>query len=200
MHPLSEGWTSSTGSNEPFGPSAELIHARDYFWENANKLKSVFLANMSHEIRTPLNAVLGFSELLMMDENDPVKRDRLEIIGKSGRNLLTVIDDMLDFSKIEAGRLEIVHEVFSIRGVMDYLRYMFLPDAEKKDLIFDVKTIDAAPDAARGDQHRINQVLVNLLGNAFKFTTRGRVSLACSWKEGVATFTVSDTGSDGDRG
>ncbi len=105
-----------------------------------------------------MNAILGFSELLLMDENDPIKRDRLEIIGKSGSNLLTIIDDILDFSKIEAGRLDIVHDVLSIRGVMDPLRYMFMPIAEKNGLFYDVKTTGATPDAVLGDQHRINQV------------------------------------------
>jgi len=166
--------------------------------EAANCAKSKFLTNMSHEIRTPLNAVLGFTELLCMEENDASKRKRLNIIKKSGENLLSLINDILDFSKIEADKLEIVPARFDIIEMLEYLQKTFTPPAEAKSLTFhlnfEMKKDAAFPPNVIGDWQRICQILTNLLSNAVKFTSEGGISLTYSYEAGQAGFKVTDTG------
>lgn len=162
--------------------------------KNASRLKSVFLANMSHEIRTPMNAIIGFSDMLLADETDAIKRERLKIITKSGKVLLVLIDDILDFSKIEANKLKLAEEEFSIQETIDHLNNMFRIKAEEKNLAFIIKSNDYIPDSVTGDVHRVKQILMNLLTNAFKFTSQGNVTLEYFWKEGIMTFKVIDTG------
>ncbi len=147
--------------------------------ENANRLKSEFLANMSHEIRTPMNAILGFTDIMIKDEIDPEKQYYLETIKKSGSNLLKLINDILDFSKIEADRFEISEVVFSPRKLIYHLEMMFSVKAQEKKLYFTINGLKDLPAYVLGDSHKLNQVLINIIGNAFKFTHTGGVTMDC---------------------
>ena|GEM_PF-2908834 len=160
----------------------------------ARRMKSFFLANMGHEIRTPLNAILGYTDLMLMDAENPVDKKRLGTISRAGKNLLALINDILDFAKIEAGKLEIVPQEFSLRQAMHDLGHMFSPPAAEKGIDFRLSGNADMPDWVIGDSIRLNQILVNLLSNSFKFTENGAITLHCSYAEDTATFTVADTG------
>ncbi|HND40044.1 MAG TPA: AAA family ATPase, partial [Accumulibacter sp.] len=146
--------------------------------EAANRAKSVFLANMSHELRTPLNAILGFSELMWRDEatTDP-QRQRLDIINRSGKHLLALINDVLDMAKIEAGRVQLEIAPFDLRELTGDLMDLMRVRAVEKNLELQLEQSSELPRLIRGDETKLRQVLVNLLGNAIKFTREGRVSL-----------------------
>ncbi len=169
--------------------------------EAASTLKSEFLANMSHEIRTPMNAVLGFSDLLHSEITDSRQRTYLESIIISGKNLLTLINDILDLSKIEAGKLELNPEPTDPRVLFNEIKKIFELETAGKGLEF---IVSAAPDIPRGlmlDEVRLRQILVNLTGNAVKFTEKGTIELAAETielpgEEGGLNLriTVADTG------
>ena len=145
--------------------------------EAANQAKSTFLATMSHEIRTPMNGVLGMIDVLERQGLDGAQRRTVSTIRDSAQSLLRIIDDVLDFSKIEAGRLELEETAFSLSGLIEGVAGTFRQQAIIKGLALDVEIDAGSDDALVGDPTRVRQVLFNLLGNALKFTERGRVTL-----------------------
>jgi PAS domain S-box-containing protein len=156
---------------------AKLIKARDEA-EAANRAKSVFLANMSHELRTPLNAILGFSSLIQQDsELSVVQREHLDIINRSGEHLLTLINDVLEIAKIEAGKLQLEAAAFDLHVMVRDVADMMQLRAEQKGLILKLEQSSEFPRYIKTDEARLRQILVNLVGNAVKFTEKGGVIL-----------------------
>ncbi len=164
--------------------------------ESANSAKSIFLANMSHEIRTPMNAILGYTQLLLLDENfTPKQKQELETINLSGNNLLSLINNILDISKIEAGHIEININAFDLNELITGLASMFTLRCEEKDLALETFGVDNTPILVEGDESKLRQVLINLLGNAIKFTDTGGISLTLRKNENSEyQFKVRDTG------
>ncbi|HEX2062163.1 MAG TPA: GAF domain-containing protein, partial [Thermoanaerobaculia bacterium] len=163
--------------------------------EAATRAKSQFLAIMSHEIRTPLNAILGFVQLMQRHGNrSDDDRRALEVISRSGEHLLTLINDVLSMAKIESGRLTTQDADFDLRRMIDAIEQMFRLRASAKSLELVVEMAPSVPEAACGDEAKLRQVLINLLGNAIKFTERGRITLRVGWQHGIASFEVEDTG------
>lgn len=148
--------------------------------EAAVRARSEFLAMMSHEIRTPLNGVLGVIELLRNSSLDAEQRRMATIVQDSARSLLRILNDILDFSKIEANKIEIAPEPTSLRRLLDAVAATFAPLAEKKGIALDIEIDESLPECILVDPLRLRQVLVNLLGNAIKFTERGGVTLTCA--------------------
>ena len=145
--------------------------------ESANRTKSRFLANMSHEIRTPMNAVLGLSELLVDSGLSAAQLRYARNIHSAAGSLLDIINDILDVSRIEAGHLELASARFEPRALLARVRAMLLPLAEAKDLILEIRVDSRVPTTVLGDEGRVRQILVNLAGNAIKFTHHGRVGI-----------------------
>ena len=145
--------------------------------DRANKLKSEFLANMSHEIRTPMNAILGFAELLKDKITEPKYENYLAGIITGGKNLLSIINDILDLSKIESGKIELQYEQLSISSLCDEMNQVFGIKEQEKGVVFKIEKNENIPDFIYLDEIRVRQVLTNLIGNAFKFTSEGSVKL-----------------------
>lgn len=146
--------------------------------DKANRAKSEFLANMSHELRTPLNAILGFSQVMVRDSSLQNKhRQHLEIINRAGEHLLSLINDILEMSKIEAGRSQLKESNFNLMRLLATLEEMFRLKAESKKLQLNVEVADGIPHSVNGDEGKLRQVLINLVGNAIKFTETGSVTL-----------------------
>jgi len=165
--------------------------------QRANQYKSEFLANMSHELRTPLNSVLILSRDLAENAEHNLTADQVEsasVISESGTQLLTLINDILDLSKIEAGKLELLKESFPLNDLLVYLRRLFLPQAEKKQLAFTVQLDTALPEKISSDKQRLTQVLSNLLSNAIKFTDSGEVSVSVGKNNDDLLFEIKDSG------
>ncbi|MBP2295618.1 hybrid sensor histidine kinase/response regulator [Azospirillum rugosum] len=167
--------------------------------EQASRAKAEFLAAMSHEMRTPLNGILGFTQLLLDGELSPLQRRQATHVRDAGRFLLTVIDDVLDFSRIEAGRLDLHAVDFALRDLVASCEAVLRPDAGRKGLALHVSVAPDVPGWLRGDPDRLRQVILNLLGNAVKFTEHGSVALSvvktADTPDGARlTVSVVDTG------
>ncbi len=173
----------------------ELLHAKDAA-ERANKVKSEFLANMSHELRTPLNAILGYAQILSDSKNiDASTREKLRIINKSGEHLLGLINTVLDLSKIEAGKMELSPTGFDLLDLLQQIYDMFRLRAESKEIKLDFEANAAVPRYVFADEAKIRQCLINIVGNAVKFTEKGTVSVSVSRDDdGQTRFSVRDTG------
>ncbi len=167
--------------------------------EKANVAKTEFLANMSHEIRTPMNAIIGLSRIALREEDmsDRV-RENLEDVLTSSNNLLVIINDILDFSKIESGKLEIVHAKYQLSSLVYDVLTVIRFRLNNKPIEFVQEIDDTIPNMLYGDEMRIRQILLNVLGNAAKYTAQGKISLKIGWERmndiAVLVITISDTG------
>ncbi len=162
----------------------------------ANQAKSEFLSNMSHELRTPLNGILGYAQILKRAKNlEETQISGLNTIYNSGNHLLTLINDILDLSKIEAGKLELYPENITCQSFIDSITGIMRMRAEQKDVCFAYESLGDLPQGVEIDEKRLRQVLLNLLGNAIKFTDKGQVTLRISAiQNGIFRFEVEDTG------
>jgi PAS domain S-box-containing protein len=163
--------------------------------ESADRLKSAFLATMSHELRTPLNSIIGFSGILMRENPGPLNEEQKKQMGMiqvSGRNLLSLINDILDLSKIESGQLNIHYDVFSLSEVLDEIVKMMSPVAEEKGIY--LKLIGSENIDMESDQQRVQQIMLNLINNALKFTDSGDVVIEYSRDQHFVKLVVADTG------
>ncbi|MGN7359408.1 ATP-binding protein [Paenibacillus sp. SAF-054] len=199
-------------SNVLLSAQAEELHkAKIVLEERARELarssqyKTEFLANMSHELRTPLNSIINFAQLISEEDDERTKEEMAEygsIIFKSGRELLTIINDILDLSKVEAGQLEIVKEDMNISEIPHLLAVHFEHEAERGNIDFVTRLDERLPQTLHTDPNRVQQILLNLLSNAFKFTHEGTVKLdirlellgSAEAKEDWIVFDVIDTG------
>jgi signal transduction histidine kinase/DNA-binding response OmpR family regulator len=178
--------------------TAELVEARDQA-QAANQAKSAFLANMSHELRTPLNAILGFSTMLRDDSELPEKFQKdLDIVNRSGEHLLSLIDDVLDLAKIEAGRAVLEQTSFELHNLLRESVELMRSRAEEKDLALILHRSPQVPRMIRADAVKLRQVLINLIGNAVKYTVEGSVVVSADVIDGASglmlTLEVADTG------
>ncbi len=189
---LAEDMTGALRESE-----TSLILARDQA-EAASRAKTEFVANMSHEIRTPLNAVLGMTHLLNNTSLSADQQKYLEMIRMSGNSLLSILNDVLDFSKIEAGRMELAPAPFQLGPVLEAIATIMTVNAGEKDLELAIGVQADVPAALLGDGHRLQQILVNLVGNAIKFTEAGAVTVLVERVTATGPlqlrFTVCDTG------
>ncbi|MFA9239379.1 MAG: response regulator [Candidatus Paceibacteria bacterium] len=163
--------------------------------KNANQAKSIFLARMSHELRTPLNAILGFANILKKSMNANIQeKENKNIIKKSGEHLLNIINEILELSKIEAGKIEINPKNFDFFELIKEIEDIFAFRCEAKNLKFEINLSNDLPNFIKTDEQRLRQILINLLGNALKFTNEGQISLYIYNLNNKLFFEVKDTG------
>lgn len=161
----------------------------------STQLKSQFLASMSHELRTPMNSILGLTELILeRDDMSEKNKERLEVVLKSGRRLMNLINDILDLSKIEAGKMEIRAEDFLLEEIIEEVSSSITPLADKKNIDFKIERKINTKIIIKADKGRLVQVLINLLGNAVKFTEQGEIILSLNGNKNEIIFDVTDTG------
>jgi CheY-like chemotaxis protein/nitrogen-specific signal transduction histidine kinase len=165
--------------------------------ERASRLKSAFLANMSHEIRTPLNAVIGFADLLHSDSvSEEERKEYTEVISRSGKTLVSIIDDILDISKVEAGHLEVELVKYSPLKALDEVLKLLYIKAKKKGIELNMILGDNIPKESIADPNRFKQIIINIVGNAIKFTEKGHVNVKMSYNkvDEMIDIEVQDTG------
>lgn len=163
--------------------------------DRANSAKSRFLSSMSHEIRTPLNSIVGYAHILQKDPTIPAhRRQAVDILKRSGEHLASLIEDILDIARIEARKFELRQEPIDFPDFIEHLVSIFKPQAEAKGLSFYCQIVNTLPQRVRGDEKRVGQILINLLGNAIKFTSTGKIIFRIAYSCGVTTFQVIDTG------
>ena len=169
--------------------------------ESANRAKSEFLANISHEIRTPMNAILGFSDLLKSIVTNERGEEYLKAIAAGGKTLLALIEDLLDLSKIEAGKLQLYYEPVNLLASIEELRQIFAQKAARKNIQLSIQVEPLVPKHIQFDEIRLRQILLNVIGNALKFTEEGYVRVLVSYRydlhncnQGKLTIAVEDTG------
>lgn len=169
--------------------------------ETACRAKSVFLANMSHELRTPLNAIIGFSDLLLIEEIQAERREQLEIVSKAGKNLLKLVQDLLEFSKLEARKLKLETTSFNLADELNDIIKLFRTQIDKTNLTFTTSITPELSCQVRGDISALRQVIMNLIGNALKFTPKGGIEISATIdsimsenRQIVILFHVTDTG------
>ncbi|MBM7062562.1 response regulator [Pseudomonas sp. UL073] len=183
--------------NHALGQAQAQLEVRAEELQRASRYKSEFLANMSHELRTPLNSSLILARLLADNPQGNLDAEQVkfaESIYAAGNDLLNLINDILDISKVEAGKLEVHAEPLRVAGLLDGLRDLFTPLAGERGLQFVVEAGSGLPEHFSSDRQRVEQILKNLLANAFKFTERGQVSLSAARQANGLAFAVHDTG------
>ncbi|HEV2612636.1 MAG TPA: ATP-binding protein [Noviherbaspirillum sp.] len=163
--------------------------------EAANLAKSRYVTGMSHELRTPLNSILGYAQILQMDASLPEsRREAVDVIRGSGEHLLSLIDGLLDIARIEAGKMRLDADELPLQEFLDQLVRMFTPQAAERGLAFHFTQMGRLPAVVQADRKRVRQILINLLGNAVKFTDSGSVTLRVHYLRGMARFDIIDTG------
>ncbi|MGE4503830.1 MAG: ATP-binding protein [Desulfovibrionaceae bacterium] len=192
-------WTSDDELGDVITSYNDLLAtlaAQEQALLRASRMKSAFLANMSHEIRTPMNSILGMAELLReSDRLTPEERDYITTLTHSGHALLEIIDDILDITKLESGQTELERITFNLTEVVENALHMVARKAHDKDLDLTVRLAPEVPRWVEGDPTRLRQILVNLLGNAVKFTPRGSITLLVEpVPSGAVRFAVTDAG------
>lgn len=161
----------------------------------ANQAKSRFLSNMSHEIRSPLNSILGYAHILQQDPEIPGhRRQAVDTLKRSGEHLCSLIEDILDIARIEARKFHFTSQPIQFPDFIEHLAHLYKAQAEDKGLSFSCQITSALPKRVRGDEKRVGQILMNLLGNAIKFTSEGGIVFRVAYASGVASFQVIDTG------
>ncbi|MBQ9377977.1 MAG: response regulator, partial [Schwartzia sp.] len=178
---------------------SETLRREKEVADRASQAKSAFLANMSHEIRTPINAILGMNEMILREALEPSVRRYAQQSSRAGEALLSIINDILDFSKIESGKIEIIEGSYRLSKLIRNIVALIKPRADAKGLDFNIHVDENLPNVLRGDMMRIQQVAVNILTNAVKYTPEGEVnfSVLCEKREGsrlMLSLVINDTG------
>ena len=178
---------------------SDSLRREKEFSDRASQAKSAFLANMSHEIRTPINAILGMNEMILREAGKPNIREYAQSISRAGESLLSIINDILDFSKIESGKLEIIESEYQLSRLLKNVVAMIQPKADAKGLEFHLHIDEDIPDALLGDMMRVQQVVINILTNAVKYTPTGEVNFYVMNEKReenriYLSFVVNDTG------
>ncbi|TPQ27193.1 response regulator [Methylomonas koyamae] len=163
--------------------------------DSANQAKSRFLSSMSHEIRSPLNSIIGYAHILHQDpEIPPHRKQAVETLKRSGEHLCALVEDILDIARIEARKFELKYQTFNFPEFIEHLVHTYRVQAEDKGLSFNCQIGNQLPQRVRGDEKRVGQILINLLGNAVKFTEQGEIVFRIGYSGGVASFQVIDSG------